>query len=79
MGHCYLEEKNTYVWIFGATGALDFHPAYVSDCLMLGEIWYETILQGFNASLIKDKKRDFIPYGFHIGYYIVKDTTHAKK
>jgi hypothetical protein len=28
---------------------------------------------------VKDKKRDFIPYGFHIRYYIVKDTTHAKQ
>jgi hypothetical protein len=28
---------------------------------------------------VKHKKRDFIPYSFHIGYYIVKDTTHAKK
>jgi hypothetical protein len=28
--------------------------------------------------LIKDKKRTLIPYGFHIIYYFVKDTTQAK-
>jgi hypothetical protein len=46
---------------------------------VLGEIFYQTILQGYNATLVKDKKRDFIPFGFHIGFYMVKDTAHAKK
>jgi hypothetical protein len=36
-------------------------------------------LQGYNASLVKDKKRDFIPYGFHIGFYMVRDTAHVKQ
>jgi len=36
-------------------------------------------MQGFNASLVKDKKRDFIPYGFQVGYYFIKDTTHANQ
>jgi hypothetical protein len=36
-------------------------------------------MQVYNASLVKDKKRDFIPYGFHIGFYMVKDTVHAKQ
>jgi hypothetical protein len=48
------------------------------DQLVLGEIFYQTILKGFNASLVKEKKRDFIPYGFQVGYYFVKDTTQAK-
>jgi hypothetical protein len=51
----------------------------VSDRLVLGEIFYQTILQGFNTSLVKDKKRAFIPYGFYVGYHFVKDTTQAKK
>jgi hypothetical protein len=46
---------------------------------VLGEIFYQTILQGLNATLVKDKKRAFIPYGFHIGFCIVKDTAHAKQ
>jgi hypothetical protein len=45
----------------------------------LGEICYHTILQGYNASLVKYKKRAFIPYGFHIGFYMVRETAHAKQ
>ena len=29
--------------------------------------------------MVKDKKRDFTPYGFHIGFYIVKDTAKEKQ
>jgi hypothetical protein len=29
--------------------------------------------------LVKEKKRIFIPYGFQVGYYIVRDTKHAKQ
>jgi hypothetical protein len=53
-------------------------PVYVVDRLVLGEICYQTIL-GYNATLVKDKKRSFIPYGFHIGFYMVKDTMRAKQ
>jgi hypothetical protein len=28
--------------------------------------------------LVKDKKQDFIPYGCHIGFYLVKCITQAK-
>jgi hypothetical protein len=45
----------------------------------VGEICYQTILQGYNATLVKDKKQAFIPYGFHVGSYLVKDTTQAKQ
>jgi hypothetical protein len=45
---------------------------------MVGEIWYQTILQGYIATLVKEKKRAFIPYGFHIGFYLVKDIAQAK-
>jgi hypothetical protein len=47
--------------------------------LALGGICYQTILQGFNASLIKDKKMVSIPYGFQLEYYFVKDTTQVKQ
>jgi hypothetical protein len=33
----------------------------------------------FNTTLVKDKKRIFIPYNFQIGYYSVRDTKHAKQ
>jgi hypothetical protein len=36
-------------------------------------------MQGFNASLVKENKRLFIPYGFQVGYYVVKDAKHAKQ
>jgi hypothetical protein len=63
----------------GATGAPHLLPVYVPDRLVVGEICYQTILQGYNATLVKDKKRAFIPYGFHIGFYMVKDTAQAKQ
>jgi hypothetical protein len=28
---------------------------------------------------VQGKKRAFIPYGFHVGFYLVKDTTQAKQ
>jgi hypothetical protein len=46
---------------------------------VLGEICYQTILQGYNSNLVKYKKRAFIPYGFHIRFYMVKYTMHAKQ
>jgi hypothetical protein len=79
IGHWYLEERNTYIRIFGALGAPHLLPTHVPDKLVLGEICYQTILQGFNASLVKDKKRIFIPYGFYVGYHFVKDTTQARQ
>jgi hypothetical protein len=42
-------------------------------------ICYQTIFQGYKATLVKDKKQEFIPYGFHINFYQVKDTAHAKQ
>ena len=51
---------------------------HVPDQLVVGEICYQTILQGYNTTLVKDKKQTFIPYGFHVGFYLVKDTTQYK-
>jgi hypothetical protein len=77
IGHCYLEERSTYIIIFRAIKAPYLLPIYVPDKLVLGEICYHTILQGFNASLVKDKNRIFIPYGFYMGYHFMKDTTQV--
>jgi hypothetical protein len=79
VGHWYLDERDTYIRVFSATGAPHLLPIYVPDRLVVGEICYQTILQGYNATLVKDKKRAFIPYGFHIGFYMVKDTAQAKQ
>jgi hypothetical protein len=79
VGHWYFEETITYIRVFGATGVPHLLPIHVPDQLIVGEICYQTILQGYNATLVKDKKRDFIPYGFHIGFYMVKDTAHMKQ
>jgi hypothetical protein len=54
-------------------------PIYFPNRLVLGEICYQTILQGYNATLVKDRKKEFIPYGFHIDFYQVKDTLQAKQ
>jgi hypothetical protein len=66
--------KHLYIIMFGATSAPHLLPVHVPNHIILGNICYKTILQGYNASLVKDKKRDFISYGFHIGIYMVKDT-----
>jgi hypothetical protein len=78
-GHWYLDEHSTYIWVFGAIGAPHLLPAHVPDQIVVVVICYQTILQGYNAILVKDKKRAFIPYGFHVGFYLVKDTTQAKQ
>jgi len=54
IGNWYIEEKHAYLRIFGS-GSPHFFPTYVTDKLVLGEICYQNILQGFNSSLIKDK------------------------
>jgi hypothetical protein len=79
VGHWYFEETSTYIRVFRATDTPHLLPVHVPDHLILGEICYQTILQGYNASLVKDKKRDFIPYGFHIGFYMVRDTAQEKQ
>jgi hypothetical protein len=77
--HWYLDEHDTYIRVFEATRAPHLLPTHVPDRLVVVEICYHTILQGYNATLVKDKKRAFIPYGFHVGVYLVKDTTQAKQ
>jgi hypothetical protein len=77
--HWYLDEHDTYIWVFGATEAPHILPSHVPDCLLVGDIFYQTIPQGYNSTVVKDKKKTFIPYGFHVGFYLVKDTAQAKQ
>jgi hypothetical protein len=77
--HLYLVERSTYIRVFGATEAPHILPSHVPDHLVMGEIYYQTILQSYNATLVKDKKRAFIAYGFHVGFYMVKDIAQAKQ
>jgi hypothetical protein len=42
--HWYLDECETYIRVFGATGAPHILPIYVPNRLVLGEICYQTIL-----------------------------------
>jgi hypothetical protein len=79
VGLWYFEETSTYIRVFEATSAPHLFPFHDPDRLILAKICYQTILQGYNASLVKDKKRAFNPYGLHIGFYMVKDTMHAKQ
>jgi hypothetical protein len=78
-GHWYLDECDTYTRVFGATGAPHLLPAHIPDRLVVGGIFYQTILQGYNATMVKDKKWEFIPYVFHVGFYMVKETAQAKQ
>jgi hypothetical protein len=79
VSHWYLDERETYIKVFDAIGAPHLLPVYVPDRLVLGEIYYQTILQRYNATLVKEKKWAFKPYGFHIGFHMVKDIVHAKQ
>jgi hypothetical protein len=79
VGHWYLYERSTYIRVFRAIGAPHLLPAHVPDWLVVGEICYYTILQGYNTTLVKDKKQSFIPYSFHVWFYMVKDTSQAKQ
>ena len=78
VGHWYLDKRSTYIKVFGSTGTPHLLHDRVQDWIFMGEIFYQTILQGYNTILVKDKKRAFIPYGFNIGFYLVKDTAQAK-
>jgi hypothetical protein len=77
--HWYLDERDTYIRVFGATGEPHVLPVHVPNRLVVGKIYYQTIMQGYNVTLVKDKKRVFIPYGFHVGFYMVKDISQAKQ
>jgi hypothetical protein len=79
VGHWYFEKNNTYIRVFRDNGTPQLLPIHVSDRLIAGEICYQTILQGYNATLVKQEKISFIPYGFHIGFYMVQDTAHVKQ
>jgi hypothetical protein len=79
VGHWYLDERDKYIKVFGATRAPHLLLVHVPDWLVVADICCQTILQGYNATLVKDKKWVFIAYGFHVGFYLVKDTTQAKK
>jgi hypothetical protein len=70
IGNWYLQEKFTYFRIYGVVASPHLLPIYVPNKLVLSEIAYQTILQGFNSLLVKDvKKKLFIPYNFYVGYY----------
>jgi hypothetical protein len=56
VGHWYLDEHDTYIRVFRATSTPHLLPTHVPDHLVVGEICYQTILQGYNATLVKDKK-----------------------
>jgi hypothetical protein len=78
IGSWYLQEDCTYLRIYGATATPHLLPKYVLDRVVLGEVAYQTVLQGFNASLLKEvKKNIFIPYNFSLGHYFLKDPKHA--
>jgi hypothetical protein len=44
VGHWYLDERDTYIRVFGATREPHLLPVYVPDWPVVGEIRYQTIL-----------------------------------
>jgi hypothetical protein len=79
VGHWNLDKHTTYIRVFRATRASHILPYDVPDLLIMGEIFYWTILQGYNTTLVKDKKQALIPYNFHVGFYLVKETAQARQ
>ena len=64
IGDWYVNERSTYISIYGATKAPHLLPRYAPDRLVIRKIAYQTILHGFNASLIKDHKN--VPTLFYL-------------
>jgi hypothetical protein len=78
IGDWYIEKELTYLRIYGATAAPNLLPKFVPDRLVLREIAYETLLFGFNASLVKEKLRLFITYPMHISPYGLNNSVFAR-
>jgi len=79
VGHFYLDEHDTYIRVFEATRAPHLLPSHVPYRLVVGEMCYQTVLQGYNTTMVKDKKRAFIPHHFRLGFYLVKDIAQDKQ
>jgi hypothetical protein len=47
--------------------------------VVLREIDYQTIMYGFNATLIKEKCKAFIPYNMYIGYGLTSSQFSKKE
>jgi hypothetical protein len=56
VGLWYLDECSTYIKVLRATKEPHLLPSHVLDRFVVGEICYQTILQSYNATLVKDKK-----------------------
>jgi hypothetical protein len=72
-------DNYTYLRIRVSITAPHLLPKYVLGILVLGEISYQLVLQGFNASLLKEvKKKICIPYNFILGHKYLKYLKHAR-
>jgi hypothetical protein len=70
VGSWYLQEDYTHLRIYGVTTSPHIIPKYVPNRLTSGETVYNTIFQGFNASLAKDEnKNTFNPYNIYLANY----------
>jgi hypothetical protein len=73
----YNEKYYNYIRMYGATIYPHLLPKFVPNRLVLREITYQTILHGFNASLIKDKLKNFIHYSLLIRNYSIINSTFS--
>jgi hypothetical protein len=79
VGQWYLDEHSTYITVFRAIVAPHILPSHVPYWLVVGKICYQTILEGYSSTLVKDNKQTFIPYSSHVGFYLVKDISQEKQ
>lgn len=78
LGDWYINEDNAYIKIYVATKPPHMLPRYVPNIPVLKEVAYQTIMHGFNDSLIKDQKKLCPTYLLYIGLYKLNNSTFAR-
>jgi hypothetical protein len=80
IGNWYIQEYFTYIRIFGAKCNTSPLARYVQITIGYWGDHLSNSVSMFIASLPKEiKKKIFIPYGFKLGHYFIKDPKHAQE
>lgn len=69
IGDWYIDERSTYINIYGETKAPHTLPVHVPNRLVIREVAYKTAIHGFNAYLARHQKKLCPPYPISIDLY----------
>ena len=72
-----MEERYTYIRIYGLTGTPHLLPSYVPDRLLLKEIAYQTGVKGIVVVLASMSKKVWPTFPIHLSPYIINNVPHA--